>query len=508
VPSSPNLSGFSAGTGNLIAQTLFNSGSTIETVTYTVTPQANGCPPGTSHTVIVTVDPRPAVTNSITSFQICSATNITIPLQSNVAGTTFTWTASGSSPNVTGFSGGSGPVILQTLTNSGFNNETVTYTVTPAANGCTGTPLAFTVTVFPVPDVYFTPAGQTFCSGGTTNLQLQSHVTGATFTWTATGSSPNVTGYSPGSGTLIQQTLLNSGYMSETVSYAANPSANGCPGVINHGTVTVNPWPVVSLTTCWDPVTTTDAQPVKLKGGIPLGGTWSGVGVNTGIFYPGIAGTGIFTINYSYSNTWGCINNSSQTINVISPVSLTCGNVVTDVRDNTQYPTIQIGTQCWMAANLNFGNIIASSQMQRDNCISEKYCYSDLPANCASTGGLYQWDELMKFDNNNGAQGFCPPGWHIPTETDWSTLFNFYISNGFAGSPLKFTGYSGFNAFLSGVRHENVTWSFNNFSTMFWSSTAHGSNKAWAHGLNSYNPSVSKYPSLRANAFSIRCLKD
>jgi uncharacterized protein (TIGR02145 family) len=193
---------------------------------------------------------------------------------------------------------------------------------------------------------------------------------------------------------------------------------------------------------------------------------------------------------------------------VIAPVSLTCGNVLTDIRDNQQYTTIQIGTQCWIASNMDYGNTIASSQMQRDNCIPEKYCFNDNPANCISTGGLYQWDEMMKFDNTSGAQGFCPPGWHVPTEAEWTALFNSYISNGFAGSPLKFTGYSGFNAFLSGMRHENAAWDFNNFSIMYWSSTAHGTNKAWAHGMNTINPSVSYYPSLRSNAFALRCIKD
>jgi uncharacterized protein (TIGR02145 family) len=161
-----------------------------------------------------------------------------------------------------------------------------------------------------------------------------------------------------------------------------------------------------------------------------------------------------------------------------------------------------------MTTNLDYGNIIVSALVQRDNCIPEKYCMNDNPTNCNTSGGLYQWDELMKFDVANGAQGFCPPGWHIPTETEWTSLFNFYISNGFAGSPLKFTGFSGFNAFLIGVRHENVTWNFINFASMFWSSSLHGPNKAWVHGMNTFNPSVSYYPSLRSNAFSVRCIKD
>ena len=46
------------------------------------------------------------------------------------------------------------------------------------------------------------------------------------------------------------------------------------------------------------------------------------------------------------------------------------------------------------------------------------------------------------------------------------------------------------------------------FATLFWSSTPHGKDKAWAHGMNIHNPSVSYYPSKRNNAFPVRCLKD
>jgi uncharacterized protein (TIGR02145 family) len=506
--SSPNLSGFSGGSGNFIGQTILNSGNTIETVTYTVSPTAFGCPPGPSQNVIVTVNPKPAVTNNITSFQQCNQTATNIVLQSSVPGSTFTWTATGSSPNVTGYSAGGGPSIIQTLANSGFNIETVTYTVTPHANNCAGNPVSFVVTVFPVPDAYFNPASQTMCSGVTSNIAILSHVTGSTFVWTATGSSPNVSGFLNGSGNVIQQTLVNSSYSIENVNYAVTPSANGCTGTVNHVIITVDPLPVVSLTPCWDPVTTTDAQPVRLKGGVPTGGTYSGLGINTGFFYPGIAGAGIHTVTYFYTNGFGCSGTANQTINVIAPLAFTCGNIMTDIRDNQQYATVVIGTQCWTAYNMNYGNTIASSQMQRDNCIPEKYCYNDSPLNCTSTGGLYQWDEMMKFDNSSGAQGFCPPGWHVPSEGEWAVLFNFYISNGFAGSPLKYTGYSGFDAFLSGRRHDNAAWNYPNFSIMYWSSTARGTNKAWAHGLNTYNPSVSYYPALRSDGFALRCLKD
>ncbi|MBL7137360.1 MAG: hypothetical protein ISS17_01120 [Bacteroidales bacterium] len=107
---------------------------------------------------------------------------------------------------------------------------------------------------------------------------------------------------------------------------------------------------------------------------------------------------------------------------------------------------------------------------------------------------------------NSKASG--PPGWHIPSEADWNTLFSNWINNAFAGAPLKYSGYSGFNAFLNGAAFFNKVWEYDAFATFFWSSTSHGPFKAWAHGINEYNYSVSYYPSYRANAFAVRCMRD
>jgi uncharacterized protein (TIGR02145 family) len=507
-PSGPTITGQSAGGGNTIAQTITNSGTTIGWVTYQVTPAAFGCPPGLMQTVVLTVNPTPVISNAVTAFQICSGTATNIIPVATVHSSTFAWTASGSSANVTGYSNGAGMAIVQTLTNAGFNIEWVTYQVTPTAYGCPGPTTSFTVTVFPVANVIFNPNGQAICSGSTTSISIFSSAAGVSFNWIAAGSGPTVSGYSPGNGNLIQQTLFNSGPYPGNATYIVSPSANGCPGIDGSVVITVNPLPVVTFTPCFDPAVSVNAQPITLKGGIPLNGFFSGPGVGGGIFNPGVAGPGIHTITYAYTNMWGCSDNASTTINVVNITPFACGNLLTDPRDSQSYPTVQIGTQCWMAANLNYGNTVPSGQMQRDNCIPEKYCFGDNAGSCASIGGMYQWDELMVFGNVTGTQGMCPPEWHLPSEPEWNTLFNVYISSGFAGSPLKYSGFSGFNALLSGTRFNNVQWDFSNFAVMFWSSSSHGQRKAWAHGMNSFDPSVSYYPSHRNNAFFVRCLKD
>jgi len=376
--------------------------------------------------------------------------------------------------------------------------------------GCDGDPTEYIVSVYPVPDVIFTPVAQTVCSGTSTGINLTSHTNGATFTWIATGSSGNVTGFSAGSGSAILQTLIISGYTIETVTYTVTPHISTCNGIARQVVVTVHPIMVVTFGVCVDTLTIVSAQPYRLKGGIPFGGTYTGSGVNpaTSIFYPAVSDTGFHSITYSYTNQYSCINSASRLIHVISDPVFNCGDTLTDIRDLNKYPTIVISGQCWMGANLNFGTSISSYRNQRDNCIVEKFCYNNNPGACTSTGGLYQWDEMMRYQVNEGVQGLCPPGWHIPTEQDWKALFNNYINYGFAGLPLLFTGYSGFNADVDGINYFNKSWKFLTFSTYFWSSTLTGTKKAWAHSMNTYDPSVSYYPSYKSNAFSVRCIKD
>lgn len=505
--SSPWVSGFFADTGELIRQAIINSGTVPATVIYVVTPTANGCT-GITDSISILVKPRPQISFLPGSLSICSGTTTGITISSLIPGSTFSWTVTGSSPSLTGFSGGTGSYIAQTLFNSGFLEEQASYSVTPEAEGCLGPDSTYFVTVFPVADLLFTPSGQTICSGGSSSINLGSNVTGATFSWTATGSSPNVSGYSSGSGIMISQQLDNAGTSVESVTYTVFPEYGNCPGIPDAVIVEVSPPPVVTLFLCHDTITSINGKPVVLRGGVPLHGTYTGTGITNGVLYPAIAGPGTHLVTYSYINAFGCDSQASQSIIITNSTPHICGDTVVDIRDGYHYPTVLIGTQCWLAKNLNYGIRTPSSFLQRDNCIPEKFCLQELPGKCTQYGGLYQWDEMMDYRDDEQSQGLCPPGWHIPSQSDWVTVFAYYINNAFAASPLLYSGYSGFNAPLAGARFINTDWYFEGFATLIWSSTSHGSYKAWAHGMNDYDHGVSYYPAYRLNAFSVRCLKD
>jgi uncharacterized protein (TIGR02145 family) len=289
--------------------------------------------------------------------------------------------------------------------------------------------------------------------------------------------------------------------------------ATGNPASSAPITVTIRAAPSVVYSPCHDLVTAVNAKPFRLRGGTPLGGIYSGLGVNsaTGFFNPALAGTGIHQVTYTYTTIGLCEASSVLNIDTRDGAVVSCGSSITDFRDNKVYPTVQIGTQCWMGANLNFGLMENSSSSQVDNCVEEKYCLSNSETFCTQYGGFYQWDELMRYEVSPGGQGLCPPGWHVPTEAEWGILLDFLGGPSIAGASLKSVAAGNFGAKLGGILYQNNTWAFQSpglSGTFFWTSESTEATKAGSHGLNSEVNSVSSYNSLKGNGFPVRCLLD
>jgi len=236
--------------GTIINQTLVNASLFAETVTYHLTPHANGCD-GAVTDYLVTVIFKPELTNSPLNKAICNNTSTNITLTANVTGTLFTWLAIGGSPSVTGYSDNTtNPTVTlnQTLTNSSNFPQTVTYRIVPHASGCEGDTTNYIVTVQPTPNLTTLPLNKQQCNNLATNIALTSNVAGTLFTWTCTPSSANVSGFTNSTNptNLINQTLGNSGYNIETVTYHITPRANNCDGILTDFVVTVYPTPDLS----------------------------------------------------------------------------------------------------------------------------------------------------------------------------------------------------------------------------------------------------------------------
>lgn len=116
-------------------------------------------------------------------------------------------------------------------------------------------------------------------------------------------------------------------------------------------------------------------------------------------------------------------------------------NTLTDLRDNRVYKTVVIGTQIWMAENLNYvteGGY--ADDLDRSRCFNDKQLY------CDNYGRLYRWTGAMdipymyaekQYDDTLMHQGLCPQGWHLPTKAEFDTLIAHTGGFKLAGKNLK-----------------------------------------------------------------------
>lgn len=251
------ISGLASGTAQTtIGGTLTNTTNAPINVTYVVTPTSGSCT-GANFNVVVTVNPRPAITNMTSA--VCSGSAFTaapVNVTNGVvpANTTYTWTVAPNS-NVTGETAvaTASNNISQTLTNTTVNAELVTYTVTPTAGICAGSTFTVAVTVNPIPVIANKTA--TICSGSAftvspTTAGSDLVPTGTTYTWTVAANA-NVTGETnqATAQSSISQILVNATSAVETVVYTVTPTFGGCTGATFTVSVTVNPTPQITAQT-------------------------------------------------------------------------------------------------------------------------------------------------------------------------------------------------------------------------------------------------------------------
>jgi uncharacterized protein (TIGR02145 family) len=490
---------------------------------------ATPCAQAQGGSATITVRPLPTATISGTTAVCRNATSplVTFTGASSTAPYTFTYhingganlvvtTTSGNSVTISAPTGTAGTFIY-TLVRVQDGSSTA---CSQAQNG------SATITVNPLPTA--TISGTTaVCNNSAPPLIT---FTGAsatapyTFTYKINGGANQLISTSAGNSvTLPAPTSTVGTFIYSLVSVQEGSSTACSQAQGGSATVTVNPLPYVNFTTCNDLITTSTSRSFTLKGGVPPGGTYyiDGVPAAGGIFNPSVLSTTSHQVTYSYTDFNICRSTSSSVfINIITgSASGSCPQSFIDPRDNTLYKAFTLGGHCWMLTDLNFGTKMASpSTAQTDNCLPEKYCLAS-DATCSTYGGLYQWDELMQYQvpaSGLTVQGLCPPEWHVPTQAEWTDLINSVASltpgDGLAGSFLKDpTPTFGFHALLDGIFYLNNTWAFTSGSltaTMYWTSTTDGPYRVIARGMNVYTYSVSFYPSLRANAFTVRCAKD
>jgi uncharacterized protein (TIGR02145 family) len=192
--------------------------------------------------------------------------------------------------------------------------------------------------------------------------------------------------------------------------------------------------------------------------------------------------------------------------------SVFLSDFVADI-DGNKYTTVKLGEQTWMQQNLRVfhspeGNKIEAFVYNNDSTLLESY------------GCLYTWNTIMNGSTEEGTQGICPCGWHVPSDEDFKKLEMFLgMSETEAnatniwrgqniGTKLKTGGSSGYNAMLAGRRAPSGMFSLAGRMEYMWTSSEYGSN-AWRRCLDLYTNDVGRWNTFsKEYGFSLRCVKN
>lgn len=204
------------------------------------------------------------------------------------------------------------------------------------------------------------------------------------------------------------------------------------------------------------------------------------------------------------------------------------GSLLIDERDLKSYKTVIIGSQTWMAENLNYADSINYPGME-----GRSWCYINRLDSCTKYGRLYTWaaamDSAGTFSTNGKncgygktcsptypVRGICPEGWHLPTKNEFESLFTAVGGDSTAGKMLKSkTGWYhngngtddyGFSARPAGRYGGSFDGGITN--AYFWSATEYYSSYAYGVFLGDHYDLASQNDYIKRFAFSVRCVKD
>lgn len=185
------------------------------------------------------------------------------------------------------------------------------------------------------------------------------------------------------------------------------------------------------------------------------------------------------------------------------------------------YLTVRIGSQVWMAENLNYSDSVTYTSMKGGS-----WCYMNSIQNCRTYGRLYTWGAAMdsvKTGCGTGTictlndQGICPAGWRLPKKADFraldealdgsccSTVFDLMAPDTWRGVSIEMKDLYGFSLTAAGSKTESFGFNSIGNYTYLWTTDYSSGSYAWARGKQGgffYDSPET------GDAYSVRCVKN
>ena len=249
--------------------------------------------------------------------------------------------------------------------------------------------------------------------------------------------------------------------------------------------------------------------------------------------------TSVSSSSFAKSSSSSVASSSSILVEYVDPSTVVKGTM-TDERDGKTYKTVKIGTQTWMAENLNYVYLQPTAELD-----SSSFCYNDSASYCEKYGRLYLWSAAMDSvgswtPNGDGwcgygriclptypVRGICPEGWHLPDMYEWDLLIKALSDTAageypfeVAGKKLKSTSgwydngngldtYS-FTALPAGFRDYTRANKYygENRGADFWTSTEGDYYDAFHMSLSFFDKTLDRIQNFKNFGISVRCVKD
>jgi len=194
--------------------------------------------------------------------------------------------------------------------------------------------------------------------------------------------------------------------------------------------------------------------------------------------------------------------------------------------DSNHYAVVQIDTIIWMAENLKTakyrtGDAIpnVTNNTTWSNLTTGAYCNYNNTTNADTIntyGRLYNWYAV------DDSRDIAPAGWHVPTDTEWTTLTTYLGGTFVAGGKMKencttlwaspntgATNESGFSGLPGGNRWNSngVFYNLGSYGNL-WSATQYDATNAWVRSLSFDDSTVAHNYINKSYGVAVRCVKD
>jgi uncharacterized protein (TIGR02145 family) len=188
---------------------------------------------------------------------------------------------------------------------------------------------------------------------------------------------------------------------------------------------------------------------------------------------------------------------------------------------------VTIGTQTWTGCNATVSTYRDGTPIPYVGASASwvalttgAWCYvNGDPSTEATYGKLYNWYAINNLTNG----GIAPVDYHVPTDSEWTTLTDYLGGLTVAGGKMKEAGLchwlspntdatniTGFGVLPNGRRVISGAWyNFGEYAT-FWTSTAYSLNTtdAWYRLLTKSDGIIKRFTNGKIVGFSVRFIKD